>query len=84
MIILRPLLLLTNLHLKLLSTQGTGADKLLSTQRVNLIPKNVCHFKEIFCSHFFNNGAISNIKPVLEWSDTVLSWETFKFDILLK
>ena len=36
MIILRQLLLLTNLHLKLLSTQGTGADKLLSTQRVNL------------------------------------------------
>ena len=35
MIILRLLLLLTNLHLKLLSTQGTGADKLLSTQRVN-------------------------------------------------
>ena len=33
-IILRLLLLLTNLHLKLLSTQGTGADKLLSTQRV--------------------------------------------------
>ena len=29
MIILRLLLLLTNLHLKLLSTQGTGADKLL-------------------------------------------------------
>ena len=35
MIILRLLSLLTNLHLKLLSTQGTGADKLLSTQRVN-------------------------------------------------
>ena len=35
MIILRLLLLLTNLHLKLLSTQGTGADKLLNTQRVN-------------------------------------------------
>ena len=35
MINLRLLLLLTNLHLKLLSTQGTGADKLLSTQRVN-------------------------------------------------
>ena len=34
MIILRLLLLLTNLHLKLLSTQGTGTDKLLSTQRV--------------------------------------------------
>ena len=41
-------------------------------------------FKSYFCSHFFNNGDISNIKPVLEWSDTVLSWETFKFDILLK
>ena len=38
MIILRLLLLLTNLHLKLLSTQGTGADKLLSTQRVNIWP----------------------------------------------
>ena len=37
MIILRLLLLLTNLHLKLLSTQGTGADKILSTQRVNII-----------------------------------------------
>ena len=34
MIILKLLLLLTNLHLKLLSTQGTGVDKLLSTQRV--------------------------------------------------
>ena len=39
MIILRLLLLLTNLHLKLLSTQGTGADKLLSTQRVKLLDK---------------------------------------------
>ena len=37
MIILRPLLLLTNLHLKLLSTQGTGVDKLLSTQRVKKV-----------------------------------------------
>ena len=36
MIILRLLLLLTNLHLKLLSTQGTGADKLLSTERVKI------------------------------------------------
>ena len=36
MIILRLLLLLTNLHLKLLCTQGTGADKLLSTQRVKV------------------------------------------------
>ena len=40
MIILRLLLLLTNLHLKLLSTQGTGADKLLSTQRVNVLQLN--------------------------------------------
>ena len=37
MIILRLLLLLTNLHLKLLSSQGTGADKLLNTQRVKSI-----------------------------------------------
>ena len=29
------LLLITNLHLKLLSTLGIGADKLLSTERVN-------------------------------------------------
>ena len=41
MIILRLLLLLTNLHLKLLSTQGTGADKLLSTQRVKHIFKKL-------------------------------------------
>ena len=34
MTILRLLSLLTNLHLKLLSTQGTGTDKLFSTQRV--------------------------------------------------
>ena len=34
MIILRQLLLLTNLYLKLLSTEGTGANKLLGTQRV--------------------------------------------------
>ena len=35
MIIFILLLLLANLHLKLLSTQGIGVDKLLSTQRVN-------------------------------------------------
>ena len=45
MIILRLLLLLTNLHLKLLSTQGTGADKLLSTQRVNNVDSVVTHQK---------------------------------------
>ena len=43
MIILRLLLLLTNLHLKLLSTQGTGADKLLSTQRVKRLSLYVTH-----------------------------------------
>ena len=37
MIILRLLLLLTNLHLKLPSTQGTGADILHSTQRVKRV-----------------------------------------------
>ena len=41
MIILRLLLLLTNLHLKLLSTQGTGADKLLSTQRVKEVRNKI-------------------------------------------
>ena len=46
MIILRLLLLLTNLHLKLLNTQGTGADKLLSTQRVNT--KNDLLFSDVF------------------------------------
>ena len=45
MIILRLLLLLTNLHLKLLSTQGTGADKLLSTQRVNICTRE--HLKPV-------------------------------------
>ena len=43
MIILRLLLLLTNLHLKLLSTQGTGADKLLSTQRVKKTGQSASH-----------------------------------------
>ena len=57
MIILRQLLLLTNLHLKLLSTQGTGADKLLSTQRVKGVNVGNCaslqnsnDFIEFVCS----------------------------------
>ena len=49
MIILRPLLLLTNLHLKLLSTQGTGADKLLSTQRVKEGLKNLLKMLDNRC-----------------------------------
>ena len=48
MIILRLLLLLTNLHLKLLSTQGTGADKLLSTQRV----KSNCELQTQFSQSY--------------------------------
>ena len=44
MIILRLLLLLTNLHLKLLSTQGTGVDKLLSTQRVKKVMAFLINF----------------------------------------
>ena len=49
MIILRLLLLLTNLHLKLLSTQGTGADKLLSTQRVNVVRVAVLTYDLVIC-----------------------------------
>ena len=48
MIILRLLLLLTNLHLKLLSTQGTGADKLLSTQRVKVDPGDMLQDESTF------------------------------------
>ena len=52
MIILRLLLLLTNLHLKLVSTQGTGADKLLSTQRVKICFRRS---HELFASKFANS-----------------------------
>ena len=55
-IILRQLLLLTNLHLKLLSTQGTGADKLLSTQRVKevfVVPPKVDTKRDSFTAHLF-------------------------------
>ena len=48
MIILRLLLLLTNLHLKLLSTQGTGVDKLLSTQRVKVDPGDMLQDESTF------------------------------------
>ena len=58
MIILRLLLLLTNLHLKLLSTQGTGADKLLSTQRVtNQLVIN-CNDSELTLSSFNSKSQI--------------------------
>ena len=54
MIILRLLLLLTNLYLKLLSTQGTGADKLLSTQRVNMVYPELSGlgYIEILSAHY--------------------------------
>ena len=57
MIILRLLLLLTNLHLKLLITQGTGAAQLLSTQRVKQMSKGASSHFVAFSSSFI----ISNI-----------------------
>ena len=33
------------------------------------------YFLKAILLSFFNNGVISNIKPVLEWSDTVLPGE---------
>ena len=55
MITLRLLLLLTNLHLKLLSTQGTGADKLLSTQSVKSNCELQTQFSQtyLYCFSFF-------------------------------
>ena len=53
MIILRLLLLLTNLHLKLLSTQGTSADKLLSTQRVKALA-NMAIARLPYCNNIVN------------------------------
>ena len=41
-------------------------------------------FKGYFALISLIMGAISNIKPALELSDTVLLRETFKFDIMLK
>ena len=63
MIILRLLLLLTNLHLKLLSTQGTGADKLLSTQRVN----------NILLRFFLVQLWSSSVVHIFAWSQLVMS-----------
>ena len=64
MIILRLLLLLTNLHLKLLSTQGTGADKLLSTQRVNAFViiidiRNITQW-----AYSFNGTPVIKMQPI--------------------
>ena len=75
MIILRLLLLLTNLHLKLLSTQGTGADKLLSTQRVKYFSKTVVlfiltkiikqSFIERYLRQYMNSMTIDRIELIL-------------------
>ena len=68
------LLLLTNLHLKLLSTQGTGADKLLSTQRVNytdpdLIIMNETKIDEqVKASEFLPKGYTGEIRKDWWWS----------------
>ena len=47
------LLLLTNLPLKILSTQGTGADKLLSTQLVKIMKCNILNIYIMFFLHFY-------------------------------
>ena len=70
MIILRLLLFLTNLHLKLLSTQGTGADKLLSTQRVKQNNKNII-FTTIFATFYF--------EIVVKWSKSGI-FEKFQLE----
>ena len=59
MIILRLLLLLTNLHPKLLSTQGTGADKLLSTQRVKV--------------YVYNNSTLRVVSKFFSYNVTMLN-----------
>ena len=64
MIILRLLLLLTNLHLKLLSTQGTGADKLLSTQRVKLTVTQI-DFLPLFIMFLETAGRINRYMYLL-------------------
>ena len=64
MIILRLLLLLTNLHLKLLSTQGTGADKLLSTQRV----------KSQLLSELHTRMKLPNINTLIILISVVSAW----------
>ena len=69
MIILRLLFLLTNLHLKLLSTQGTGADKLLSTQRVKLKLLKLI-YKINCCTFMFN---MSNSRIALKRNNTVIT-----------
>ena len=66
MIILRLLLLLTNLHLKLLSTQGTGADKLLSTQRVKVSTFEALAHKIIFFEKKFTS--LSKMEFSIEYS----------------
>ena len=86
MIILRLLLLLTNLHLKLLSTQGTGADKLLSTQRV----KVHIVLQMFYVFQVSSSNASTHILPHFTCSPLPLSCNTFmrkgcnRFKILLQ
>ena len=64
MIIFIPLLLLTNLLLKLLSTQGIGADKLLSTQRVSI--HNVQYLDVILFVVIHHKSRIHALLPNLQ------------------
>ena len=75
MIILRLLLLLTNLHLKLLSTQGTGADILLSTQRV----KVHWSYGILFC-HSSAQELFILLDVRLTMSTVVMGWTMIHFE----
>ena len=61
MIIFILLLLLSNLHLKLLSTHGIGVDKLLSTQRV----KERCSLLLQIQIHVLVILKTENTKPII-------------------
>ena len=72
MIILRLLLLLTNLHLKLLSTQVTGADKLLSTQRVKDLYFTFVYPYLIYCVEVWGNACDTHLEPISRFKRDVL------------
>ena len=77
MIILRLLLFLTNLHLKLLSTQGTGADRLLSTQRVKKFNKRK-NRKEGWMTNELLTKVVKKNKLYVVWKTTPLTNENYE------